>query len=170
MDNLAKYLKPRAKFTKQLGGVAISFVGIALFLLFATLQQNEEMKLSSLRLEQLRVSQLPQVAPKMSRAQLEDQKRWDALIAERSFSWKSLFLAIERVGNPNIELLEFHPDKTSRHVILNGEARDHQALLKFLEMLTAQPMMKNVHLTHQEKTTREALNTVTFEIKATLNE
>lgn len=165
---LAHYLKPRVRYATQFYLVAIVLTAMTIFLGVKTYQKNETATQSTLKIDQLRVSLQPKVVPKMSRAQEDDQKRWDALKVEREFAWKPLFLALERAGNNNIELLEFHPDKASKRVILRGEAMDHQALMTFLEKLESQPTLKNVHLTHQENVARERLVTITFEIKATL--
>lgn len=166
--NLARYLKPRVRYSTQFCIVAIVLTAIAVFLGVKTYQKNEAATQSALKIEQLQANQKPKLVPKMSRAQEDDVKRWDALKIEREFAWKPLFLALERAGNTNIELLEFHPDKASKRVILRGEAMDHQALMTFLEKLESQTALKNVHLTHQEIVARDRLNTITFEIKATL--
>lgn len=168
MDHLSHYLKPRMRYVSQLGLLALLLTAGAAFLCVKIYKTHERVAQNVLKIEQLQANQVPLVVPKMSRAQEEDQKRWAALKLEREFAWPPLFLAIERAGNADIELLEFHPDKASKRVILRGEARDHKALMTFLEKLESQTILKNVHLTHQENVARERLNTVTFEIKATL--
>jgi hypothetical protein len=168
MENLSHYLKPRVRFARQLWLVAVALMILAGFLCLKIYQKHETVEKNFLKIEQIRAKQAPQVVPKMSRGQQDEQKRWDALKIEREFTWTPLFQAIEHAGSANIELLEFQPDKASNRMILRGEAKNHEALMAFLEKLEAQSALKNVHLTHQENMMRERLSTVTFEIKATL--
>ena len=53
-------------------------------------------------------------------------------------------------------------------IILRGEAKSIEGLLAYLHDLTAKTGWSGVHLTHQEKVKHGALETVSFEIKATL--
>lgn len=170
MDNFSKFLKPRVKHIVQLGLLAISLFVISIWLCMAIYQKHEIVLQTEMKLDQLRAAQMKRPAPKISHAQQDEQKRWDALKAERNFAWTPLFHAIEKAGSSDIELLEFLPDKSSQRVLLRGEAREHKALMTFLETLASQSTLKNVHLTHQEIVTRERLETLTFEIKATLGE
>lgn len=90
------------------------------------------------------------------------------LQTERNFPWNQVLWVVEQGVNPDIELLEFVPDKATRQILLRGEARDRQALMKFMEALAAQPLMHNVHLASQERIKRERIETWHFEVKATV--
>ena len=77
-----------------------------------------------------------------------------------------MFAALEAVGNPDIELLEFQPDKSGQTVLLRGEAKDTNSLIAFVDELATQPAFMRVHLTHQKMKRRDRLVTVVFEVKA----
>lgn len=104
--------------------------------------------------------------PPPNKAETEQNKRWAALRTERAFAWAPLFNALESAGNPDIELLEFHPDKTSSTVLLRGEAKDEAALLDFIDRLSHSPAMRHVYLSHRKLRKRDRLVTLTFELKA----
>ncbi len=72
------------------------------------------------------------------------------------------------LGSPDIELLEFQPQKENLRISLQGQARNQQALTLFLEALARQAALKTVHLVHQEKVVRERMETVEFEIHASI--
>jgi hypothetical protein len=103
-------------------------------------------------------------------AQLEQARRWKSLEAERSFAWYPVFAALENSSAADIELLEFQPDKAGRTLVLHGEAQQVDALLAYIERLSAEPVFHDVELTHESPKVRERLITVAFEIRATLRE
>ncbi|MBI3716538.1 MAG: PilN domain-containing protein [Betaproteobacteria bacterium] len=105
-----------------------------------------------------------------SRTDQEDQKRWDVLKAERDFAWEPLFQAIERTIGNDIELLELQPDKNNHRVMLRGEAKDQEALISFLASLSRQAALANVHLVSQQSASHGELETIAFDIKATLSQ
>lgn len=118
--------------------------------------------------DRLGAAQIRQPVPKKSRTAQEEQKRWAALKTEREFSWLSVFAAVEGAASENIELLELLPDKAAGRIVLRGEARDQVSLLTFIDALDEQDALDKVHLTHQIKKKREHLETISFEVKATM--
>lgn len=105
---------------------------------------------------------------KVSKTQLDEKKQWQQLEKEFQYPWKHLFAAIEKATDKQIELLELMPDKASRLVILRGEATNIASLVAFVERLEDNPNLAMVYLSHQEKVTRERLETLGFEVKITL--
>lgn len=79
-----------------------------------------------------------------------------------------MFIAVERAGNADIELLAFQPGKAAHKLILRGEGKDELAIAEFIERLGRQKILKDVHLTRQKKMRRARLTTISFELKATL--
>ena len=168
MSKASRYLKPRPRFVTPLlclsmllgvGGAWLSAQAYREYLVVSRLTQ---------RVDVLRKAQAARPAPKLSLTEVEQQKRWVALKLEREFAWPPLFAAVEHAGNTDIELLELQPDKDSRRVLLRGEARNAQALIAFVDALAIEPAFKNVHLTHQQNRVRGRLETVIFEIKASM--
>lgn len=168
MNNLSAYLRPRPRYFLALSLaslLALTATGFLAVQAFQTALQTENLQK---RTEQLQSAQARAQLPKPSLKEQGEQKQWMELRLERDFAWNQLFQAVEQTANANIELLEFRPDKRNRSVILSGEARDGSALTKFLEALAAQPALEKVHLLHQQAVVRDRLETVSFEIKATL--
>ena len=167
---LASYLRPRVRHSRWAWVSALILVtvgsglGIEAYRLYQSAQQSITRNNKALAAKNLAV------VPAPNHLAQEEQKRWAALKVERDFPWAALFQAVERAANVNIELLEFQPDKTNRRIVLRGEARDLKALIAYLDALTKQPALTQVHLVHQETVVRERLETVGFEMKATLVE
>ena len=168
MANHSNYLQPKGRYAGLLAAVALLLLALAGWLGVQAYAAYERTEALQQRLAVLSAAAQRPAAPAPTRADLDTQKRWNALRAERAFSWTPLLSAVERAGDENIELLGFQPDKTARQVILRGEGRDKLAVIDFLERLSAQPALTGVHLTHQKNTARGALVTVAFEIKATI--
>lgn len=168
MDTLLEYLKPPVRYRRRLWGVTAILAALASWISVDTVgrYQNTLQIISSSN--QLRTTQAKLVPLKPSRIEIEDQKRWTILQAERDFAWEPLFQAIEHASSTEIELLEFQPDKLGRHLTLRGEAIDSKALTNFLEALAAQKVFSNVYLVHQQNEQRDRLATISFEIKANL--
>lgn len=106
--------------------------------------------------------------PRPTASELDASQRWRAMRAEISFSWSPIFQGLERTNSPDIELLEFVPDKSGQHIDLAGEAHNDEALIKYLSSLSAQPVFCRLHLTHWKPKHRANLNVVTFQIRASL--
>jgi len=105
-------------------------------------------------------------APKPTRSETDIARRWQALAAERAYSWYPVFHALEQASSPDIELLEFLPDKVSGKLVLRGEARNVDALTSYLALMGKQDVLSEVHLAHQKNVVRGSLELVTFEVRA----
>ncbi|MDR3483158.1 MAG: hypothetical protein P4L91_20875 [Burkholderiaceae bacterium] len=170
MDDLKRYLRPQPKSTSWLLlGAAVGLAATA-WLGFLALQQYRIVERAAARNDKLAAIQNASKTPPPGRAEQENLKRWTQLRMERDFPWASLFQAVEKVTGHDIELLEFKPDKLNRTIALGGEAKDRKALVAYLAALSTQRALKNVYLVHQQSVERGALETVAFEIRATLGQ
>ena len=165
---LETYLAPPPRH-----GFALALIVMGLALAAAALgtlgwRQLEKTTRLEAQMAQLRSAQAERVVPPPSVQQVSEEKQWAQLRLERDFPWDKVFRAIERTASPDIELLEFHPDKPNRVIMLQGEARNMEALLAYLGSLSAKTGWSGVHLTHQEKVKHGALETISFEVKASL--
>lgn len=106
--------------------------------------------------------------PQPTRSETDLARRWHALAVERAYSWYPVFRALEQASSPDIELLEFLPDKASRKLVLRGEARNVEALTAYLALLSKQKILNEVHMAHQKNISRAGLTVMTFEIRASL--
>lgn len=164
----SKILQPKSKHVLVWLLLALSLTGLTVFIGFHTLvlyQATASVNAQVAELEE-RYAKIPVI--KVNKTQQDEQKQWQQLEKEKQYPWKYLFAAIETATDKQIELLELLPDKASRLVILRGEATNTASLVSFLERLEDNSKLRTVHLSHQEKVTRERLETLGFEIKVTL--
>lgn len=166
MELSARLLKPirgtSAKFKFAIACLIVIGVGLSA-LIYQQRQQYERMNVLLSAIQSSNEFK-HRATPKKSEA--DDKKQWDVFKAERSFPWPGIFEAMEDTAGNHIELLEFEPAKSSRLIILRGEAKDQPALIHFIAALSEKKQLKNVHLLHQQRIERERLITTSFEIKA----
>lgn len=170
MDHMVNYLKPAARHTARLVLIALALLAASIWLALLARTEHDKAGAWSAQEKTLRSANRPKPAPALSKAQIDDLKRWNALKVERSFNWEPVFVAVERAGNADIELLAFQPDKSARQLVLRGEAKDGLAVVEFIERLGRQKVLADVHLTRQKNMPRVRMTTVAFEIKATLTQ
>ncbi len=165
---LEAYLVPIPRHSLAIGLIVLGLsIAVALLALLGWQQLDRSNRLDG-QLAQLQGTQAARAVPTPSRQQLDEQKQWAQVQLEKDFPWERIFRAIERTASPEVELLEFHPDKLNHVIVLRGEARSVGGLLAYLQALTAKTGWGDVHLTHQEKVQHGALETISFEVKATL--
>jgi hypothetical protein len=170
LNPLNRYLYPQARYVFWLWLAAGVLLVIGTGLAALAYQQHRLVDKMTVRNDKLLALQAVPAAPTASRLEQEEQKHWAQLKTEREFPWAPVFQAVERVASPDIELLEFKPDKPNRRIALRGEARNRKALIAYLGSLSTQFGLSNVYLTHQQTVARDTLETIAFEIKATLVE
>lgn len=168
METMTRYLSPRLRGASLLLGCAVVLMALGAWLAFLAHERHEVRIAAQLQLAALRAAHVKKPVSEPTKAETETAKRWAALLAERDFRWAPLFAALENAGNPDIELLEFQPDKANRRVSLRGEARDEAALQAFLASLAGQGALQRPHLVHEKIRQRDRLSTIAFEIKAGL--
>lgn len=100
---------------------------------------------------------------------IELQRQWGVLKQERAFPWARVFRAVEHVADPDIELLEFHPDRRQGTVVLKGEGRNAESVMRYLERLQDDPTFSRVYLAHTATVERGRLMTRTFELRLKLS-
>lgn len=166
--NLSSYLRPRVSVGLPMLLLATLLSTGAAGVLWMALQQNADGAMLSRQIASARAATAVRPLPALSKTEVDQNKRWAELQKERDFAWTPLFNALEAAGNPDIELLEFRPDKPGSTVVLRGEARDEAALLDFMERLAGSPILKRVLLSHRKIRKRDRLVTVAFELKAQL--
>ena len=170
MMNLNIYLRPRVQHTLQLFFGAALLAAAGMWLGWQAYEQHRIVEQAGVRNAKLLAIQSSANAPKIGKGEQESLKQWNQLKIERDFPWALVFSAVEKPANTDIELLEFKPDKLNRVIALGGEAKNRKSLIAYLAALSAQPALKNVYLVHQQSVQRDTLETISFEIRATLQE
>jgi hypothetical protein len=165
---LESYLAPKPRNGLGISLAMLALAVAAIWLALLDWKQLNKSRLLDEQLATLQVKRAARAVPIQSRQQIDEAKQWTQLRLEKDFPWQSVFQAIERTSSQDIELLEFHPDKSNRLIVLSGEARNIDGLLAYLQELSIKTTWTNVHLTHQEKIQHGTLETISFEIKAAL--
>jgi len=165
MERIEAYLAPSPRHAAQwwlASGVAFALAACcasALHWQYGELVQREN---ELAQLQRLRhVS--PPAAP--TRADLDLRKQWEDLQRELDFSWYPIFAALENASSQQVALLEFVPDKTTRRMILRGNAKNIDALSAYLDALGAQDGFREVHLAHQKAIQQAGGTAIFFEIR-----
>jgi hypothetical protein len=169
-NHLDNYLVPRSHVSAWAWALPLLLAGVAVSVAVLLSQESarlERVSEKNVMLERIRLENAAPVA-KPTPADTERQRRWQELRADRDFPWNRVFQAVEGADRSTIELLEFRPDKRNRRVVLRGEARDRDALVAYIQGLSEQPKLVKVHLLHMQAKRRERLETIEFEIKASI--
>ena len=168
MSDLSRYVQParRRPWWAYAGAIALAAASAWAGQLAWVTSLASSAALARLGTEQAR--RAAAVPPKPTRIQLEQQKQWEQLALERDFNWDIVFQALENANHPDIELLDFRPEKRQGVIILRGEARSVTALSDYLQKLGTQRAFSRVYLTRQDLRAHGQLETVGFEIRSTL--
>jgi hypothetical protein len=170
MDPMNHYLRPPAKVGRSYWLALLAVCVLSALIALDAIHKARGAELAEARLARLSATQGSQTISVPKPTEPAVLKRWKSLQAERDFSWGDVFLAVEKASADEVELLAFEPDKANRTIQLRGEAHDQKALLEFIAALAHQPALKNVHLTRQQKSKRDRVDTMLFEVKAHIAE
>lgn len=80
--------------------------------------------------------------------------------------WDALFADVERALGPDVALTLVQPDPKGRTVMIDGEARDLNALLTFLARLDAAPALAEAHLRQHEWRVTDPHRPLGFSVEA----
>lgn len=168
MIDHAAMLRPRARL-RPLGYLAALAIALGAVVVGhrAYLAQQEAAALGRSN-EQLRKRQAAANA-QPSPQDVEVQRQWKVLKQERAFPWARVFRAVEHVADPDIELLEFRPDRRQGTLVLKGEGRSAESMMRYLERLQEDPGFSRVYLAHTATVERGRLLTRAFELRLTLS-
>ncbi|MYM67693.1 hypothetical protein GTP45_12725 [Pseudoduganella sp. FT55W] len=169
MSQFHKVLAPWPRYTRWVWLLCALLAAGAIVVAVDAYRLGAQAAADQEHLAQLHKLAKPKVQPKLSRSELEEQKRWASLRAEKAFDWYPVFVALERSSEADIELLEFEPDKAGRRIVLRGEARNTEALRDYLERLSVQNAFAEVYLAHEKTKLRDGFVTLSFEIRARIS-
>lgn len=166
MTALDQYLVPARRKPKRLWFLAA--VGILIAVSAVREYLETDGRVVQLKQEAARLHVPLPATPRLSKVEAERGEYWKALATERAFDWYPVFKALERADSPDIELLEFRPDKANGQLTLRGEAKSMGALVDYLERVSGQQIVGRAYLAHQKTSVRGSLRTISFEIKSSL--
>lgn len=85
-----------------------------------------------------------------ARAQLLEVKQANLVVRQLSLPWNALFNAVETSAGQSIALLSLEPDMQKGTVKISGEAKDLNALLKYVKQLSAREVFGSVFLQNHQ--------------------
>lgn len=81
-----------------------------------------------------------------ARAQMLEVKQANQVVRQLGLPWNALFKAVETSGGQSIALLSLEPDLQKGTVKISGEAKDFDALLKYVKELSTREVFGSVML------------------------
>lgn len=102
------------------------------------------------RLSSKRKTVSPPLTEQAAQAQVLEVAQANQVVRQLSHPWNALFLAVEQSGGETIALLSLEPDPHKGTVMIGGEAKDLDALLKFVRQLASREVFGNVFLQNHE--------------------
>lgn len=129
---------------------------------------ERQQQLVALRANQAKPAPAPlpviarQPAIKLSQPQ---QKAAEKIVQQLNVRWFDLLQALESQQVPEIALLQLLPDANRGQFVLSGEAKNYQALLKYVSQLQAVGVLDQVHLQKHQVNESHPQRPVSFEIQ-----
>lgn len=108
---------------------------------------------------------VPEAAP--SRELAQELRRANQVLDDLTLDWDGLFVDVESAVSADVALLGMQPKAGSGVVLIDGEARDWNALLTFLARLEATPRLSKAHLLTHEVRRTDPQQPVGFKVQAT---
>jgi Tfp pilus assembly protein PilN len=105
-------------------------------------------------------------ATRDGKAQPEEIKRANVVLAQMAVPWGVLFSELEATSGDEIALLAIQPDVPSRQVRISGVAASLAAVTRFVTRLEAQPHLAGVYLVEHALNAGGPRRPVTFSVVA----
>ena len=101
-----------------------------------------------------------------ARAQLLEVKHANQVVRQLDLPWSALFKAVESSGDRSVALLSLEPDLQRGTVKISGEAKDFDALLKYVRELSTREVFGSVMLQQHQVQQDVAEKPVRFSLLA----
>lgn len=121
------------------------------------------------RQDRLQQSLRPAPAAATAAAQAATQRRLAQALAAAEplvVPWAQLFEALESVPTRKVLIQELVPDAAARSLRLSGQAPGLPEVLAYVERLSAQPLLGQVHLVSAEPVLRDGQSAMAFSLQA----
>ena len=168
MIDHATLLRPRARLRAPAYLIAVALAACATVAVVTAVRIHQDAAALVLANERLHARQTA-ARPQPGKQDAEFQRQWAVLLQERTFPWSKVFRAVEHVVDPEIELLEFRPDRRQGTLILKGEGRNAESVMRYLGRLQEDATFSRVYLAHTASVQRGRLETRSFELRLYLD-
>jgi hypothetical protein len=129
---------------------------------------ERQQQLVALSANQVKSAPAPlQVAAKQGEIKLSQpqQKAAEKIVQQLNVRWFDLLQALESQQVPEIALLQLLPDASGGQFVLSGEAKNYQALLRYVSQLQTVEALDQVHLQKHQVNESHPQRPVSFEIQ-----
>ena len=160
------------------GVVLVLLLAIAVGIAYAALsEQAVQVQTLAQRQQQLlaqHVTEHPAAAPTSTqkapakpaiKLSQPEQKAAEKIVQQLNVRWFDLLQALEAKQVPEVALLQLLPDANRGQFVLSGEAKNYQALLKYVSQLQTVAVLEQVHLQKHQVNESHPQRPVSFEIQ-----
>lgn len=88
------------------------------------------------------------------------------LIERIDTPWETLFRSVESISENQVAVLSLVSDAEHRELLLTAEAKDLNAMLKYVQLISAAEGLRDVYLSSHQVNIQDALHTIRFTIVA----
>lgn len=118
------------------------------------------------RLADQHATDSPPVTEQAMRARMLEARQANRVVRQLGLPWNALFIAVESSAGKDIALLSLEPDLQQGTVKIGGEAKDFEALLKYVKELSTREVFGSVMLQRHQVQREVAEKPVRFTLVA----
>jgi hypothetical protein len=100
----------------------------------------------------------------------EDLKAAEAVVRQLALPWGAMVQAVESAASRDVALLQMQPEARERQLRLTAEARNENAMLKYLRRLETARSLAGVHLSSHQVVLEDPRRPIRFTVLARLKE
>ena len=97
---------------------------------------------------------------------IEVMKFSNHTIHQLNLPWDILFIQLEKAKGEGVALLEVEPNANTSAIKVVGEAKDYEAMLKYVRSLSAQGVLESVYLTDHKMDDQNPDKPIKFSLEA----
>lgn len=162
--------------------LAIGLLALAC-MLYLIKQSTENINYWEARVERLEKQHQPSLSPRqrtshrgrdasqqISQEIRQEIKKASEIMGQLNLPWESFFNAIEFAANKEVALLSLQPNVANQNIRINGEAKNIDVLLDFVEALERENVFEEAHLLNYKIKQDSPQRPFIFLITATWNQ
>lgn len=141
-------LSPPPRFVVSAWGLLLFIASLVLFAFIWQQYQAQQASHAAISraLNARTLSKAAPALPKANPVALADLKQVKAIVASLITPWQPLMQAVEQADMADIALLGIDPDIKKQQVLLTGEAKNLQTVLRYVAQLESQAVLHEVYL------------------------
>jgi hypothetical protein len=151
-------------------GVLLLAVALAIAADLALRLREARSELSRIAADQeLRHAERPAVRRAPGARLEQDAKTAENVVRELTLPWATLLETLEAASAREVAILQIQPEAPRQLLRIMAEARNHQAMLGYLDRLSASGKLRDVHLVNHQKQQDDPQRPLQFVVHANLH-